>query len=71
MFVQENENGLIYMRSDILPFRHLFSTRFGGVSEGEFASLNILGGKGDRPENVGKTIPALLRFWVRDLTTAP
>ncbi len=52
MFVQENENGLIYMRSDILPFRHLFSTRFGGVSEGEFASLNILGGKGDRPENV-------------------
>ena len=52
MFVQENENNLIYMRSDVLPLRHLFSTRFGGVSEGELATLNLLSSKGDRPENV-------------------
>ncbi|MBR3293048.1 MAG: peptidoglycan editing factor PgeF [Oscillospiraceae bacterium] len=51
-FIQENENGLIYMRSDHIPARHLFTTRFGGVSEGEFATLNLSVSRGDRPENV-------------------
>lgn len=52
MFIQENENKLIYMRSDMIPVRHLFSTRYGGVSKGEFSSLNLLSDKGDDPENV-------------------
>ena len=52
MFIEHNENGLIYMASDILPFRHAFTTRFGGVSSGQFESLNLLSDKGDAPENV-------------------
>ena len=52
MFFEENRNGLIYMRSTLIDFPHLFSTRFGGVSEGDFASLNTLSKKGDKPENV-------------------
>ena len=35
MFIEENENGLIYMRSDIIGAKHAFTTRFGGVSGGE------------------------------------
>ena len=52
MFIEHNENGLIYMASDILPFRHAFTTRFGGVSSGQYESLNLLSDKGDAPENV-------------------
>ena len=52
MYVQENDNNLISMHTDIIPMRHLFTTRYGGVSEGDFATLNILSGKGDKPENV-------------------
>lgn len=52
MFIQENDNGLIYMCSTLLDFPHLFSTRYGGVSEGDFATLNILSYKGDKSENI-------------------
>ena len=52
MFIQEQKNELIYMRSDLLPVPHLFSTRYGGVSEGDLATMNILSNKGDKPENV-------------------
>ena len=51
-FIEHNENGLIYTASDILPFRHAFTTRFGGVSSGQFERLNLLSDKGDAPENV-------------------
>ena len=52
MFIEHNENGLVYMASDVLPFRHAFTTRWGGVSSGQFESLNLLSDKGDAPENV-------------------
>ena len=52
MFIEENENGLIYMRSDIIGAKHAFTTRFGGVSTGELASLNLGSNRGDDPENV-------------------
>lgn len=32
--------------------RHLFSTRMGGVSAGEFSTMNFSAERGDRPENV-------------------
>lgn len=51
-FIEENENGLVYMRSTLIGARHAFTTRFGGVSEGEFATLNLAGNKGDEPERV-------------------
>ena len=52
MFIEENQNGLIYMRSDVIGAKHAFTTRFGGVSEGELASLNLGTNRGDAPENV-------------------
>ena len=52
MFIEENENGLIYMRSDIIGAKHAFTTRFGGVSGGEFAALNLGSNRGDEPEAV-------------------
>ncbi|MBR5095422.1 MAG: peptidoglycan editing factor PgeF [Oscillospiraceae bacterium] len=52
MFIEENENGLIYMRSTVLPARHAFTTRFGGVSKGPFASLDLSTSRGDEPEAV-------------------
>ena len=52
MFVEENENGLVYMRSELLPARHAFTTRLGGVSRGEWATLNLGSNRGDDPEAV-------------------
>lgn len=49
MFIEENENGLIYMRSSLIAAKHAFTTRFGGVSGGEFAALNLGSNRGDDP----------------------
>ena len=34
MFIENNENGLVYMSSSLIGTRHAFTTRFGGVSGG-------------------------------------
>ena len=52
MFTEKNENGLIYMTSDRIGTRHAFTTRYGGVSVGEFYSLNLGSNRGDDPEAV-------------------
>ena len=52
MFIEQNENGLVYMSSTLIPLRHAFTTRYGGVSRGHLATLNLLSDKGDEPENV-------------------
>lgn len=51
-FIEENSGGLIYMRSTVITARHAFTTRFGGVSEGCFGSLNLGSNRGDAPEAV-------------------
>ena len=51
-FLENNENGLVYMTSTVIPARHAFTTRFGGVSTGHLSSLNLIGGHGDSPENI-------------------
>ena len=51
-FFEENKNGLVYMRSDVLPLRHAFTTRLGGVSSGEWATLNLGSNRGDDPAAV-------------------
>lgn len=44
---------LTYNRLSEIPFiRHAFSTRLGGVSQGEFTSMNLSFGRGDPDENV-------------------
>ena len=51
-FIEENENGLIYMRSSLIGAKHAFTTRYGGVSGGIFSSLNLGSNRGDDPEAV-------------------
>ncbi len=44
---------LTYKKIDEIEFvKHCFSTRLGGVSEGEFESMNLSFGRGDSKENV-------------------
>ena len=52
MFIENHQGELVYMSSTLIPLRHAFTTRFGGVSGGHLASLNLLSDKGDSPENV-------------------
>lgn len=51
-FTEHSAGGLVYMTARTLGAKHAFSTRFGGVSEGDFASLNLGFGRGDPDENV-------------------
>ena len=52
MFIEKHQGPLTYMTSSLIPLRHAFTTRYGGVSGGQFATLNLLSDKGDAPENV-------------------
>ena len=53
MFHTIRQEQLEYLTADALEGSiHCFSTRFGGVSEGHLASLNLGAHRGDRPENV-------------------
>ena len=51
-FVEKNQGGLITMASSLIDTPHAFTTRFGGVSEGIFASLNLGSNRGDEPDAV-------------------
>ena len=51
-FTEHIENGIVYMTSSKIKMRHAFTTRIGGVSTGELASLNLGSNRGDAPENV-------------------
>ncbi len=63
-FIEESKNGLVYMRSDRIGAQHAFTTRFGGVSTGDFASLNLGSNRGDDEENVtGELHPPLRPVW--------
>ncbi len=52
MFKEINKDGLILMCSDKIQARHGFSTRYGGLSTGDFESLNLGSNRGDDPEAV-------------------
>lgn len=45
-------NGVTYMAAPNIPYTHGFTTRFGGVSEGIYASLNLGEHRGDSEDNV-------------------
>lgn len=49
-FETREQNGLTWLRSPVLPPRHGFSTRLGGVSPAPWDSLNLRPGMGDGPE---------------------
>lgn len=51
-FIENNFNGVVYMTSPIIPVKHAFTTRLGGVSTGMLSSMNLSVSCGDSPENV-------------------
>lgn len=51
-FIENKENELVYMTSSVIKARHAFTTRYGGVSEGIFSSLNLGSNRGDDPDAV-------------------
>lgn len=56
------ESGLPLTRSSLIPVTHAFTTRLGGVSEGDFASLNFRSNAGDPQENVSENMSRLAAF---------
>ena len=61
-FIENNKDGLVYMSSDIIAARHAFTTRLGGVSQGDFASLNLGANRGDDPAAVKENYRRLCAF---------
>lgn len=51
-FVTERRGALEFLRADTLGAAHGFSTRLGGVSQGDLAALNLGVHRGDMPRNV-------------------
>lgn len=52
MFSEVRRGGLLYLTAPLFPAVHAFTTRYGGVSEGVFASLNLGESRGDDIESV-------------------
>lgn len=57
--ITRKENGLEYLCAEGISVPHAFTTRYGGVSTGSQASLNLAYGRGDSMENVQKNISIL------------
>lgn len=52
IFIEHNQNGVVFLTAPHITARHAFTTRFGGVSGGIWASLNLGENRGDAPEHV-------------------
>ena len=51
-FQIQEQNGVVFLTSSLLPVPHAFSTRLGGVSLGMWESLNLGVSRGDDPDHV-------------------
>lgn len=51
-FTERKNHGVTYMSADTISARHGFTTRFGGASEGIFASMNLSTSRGDSEQAV-------------------
>jgi len=51
-FAEQNSNGVVYMTAPNIQATHAFTTRFGGVSQGIYSSLNLGINCGDDPARV-------------------
>ena len=54
MIHERRKDDLIYYTCDAVTTPHMFTTKFGGVSTGHLASLNLGFNRGDQRENVLK-----------------
>ena len=60
MSIQTIKKGTLeYLTAEGITVPHCFTTRFGGVSEGQFDSLNIAIKEGEKEENVEKNLSIL------------
>ena len=69
-FHQIKKGDLEYLAADAIGVSHCFSTRYGGVSEGCLASLNLGIHRGDKPKNVlenYRILGSALNFRLTDL----
>ena len=67
MIISQTHNELEYLVSQGICVPHCFTTRFGGVSTGIFASMNIANKEGEDPANVEKNLSILAREFGFDL----
>ena len=64
MFHTIKQGTLEYLTADALTGSiHCFSTRYGGVSTGDFASLNLGSNRGDPQENVAENYRRVAAFF--------
>lgn len=59
--ITKKQGTLEYLTAEGIPVPHCFTTRFGGVSTGTQASLNLAYGRGDTMENVEENIRIMAR----------
>ena len=59
MIITKKMDKLEYLTAENISVPHCFTTRYGGVSEGSQASLNLAVGRGDSGENVEKNLRIL------------
>lgn len=59
-FAEMSYNGFVFMTAPTIPFKHCFTTRWGGCSEGYLDSLNLGENRGDKEENVRKNYSIVL-----------
>ena len=70
MIIRKKQGNLEYLTAEGIAVPHGFTTRYGGVSTGSQASLNLALGRGDSPENVAENYRILgnaLGFALTDL----
>ena len=60
-FTENDNNGVVYMTSPNISAKHAFTTRYGGVSDGIFESLNLGYTSGDDSANVTENYRILAR----------
>ena len=59
MITTQKKGTLEYLTAENIPVPHGFTTRYGGVSTGSQASLNLAFGRGDSMENVEENLRRL------------
>lgn len=72
MFSEHKTGEAVYLASDIISVPHGFTTRYGGVSEGIWSSLNVGENRGDRPDHVRENyarVGAILGVGADDFVT--
>lgn len=69
--VENEKNGVRYLQfpalSELGVCRHLFSTRIGGVSQGDLGSMNLSYSRGDKKENVDENFRRIARIMECDI----